>query len=286
MALMLCLLAFSLFGEVHPLGDSLAVIRLQIAVAGVVLSVVLWSLGDRLAGLGGGLALATTIPAVLALGVAPSAGPVGVTVYQKNMSFRMGETARLAADVRAIAPDILTLQEVTPENRAVLAELSESLPTQLVCDFARVGAVAIVTRWPGVSGSEICREGKGMAVMQVISPDGPVWLVSLHLHWPYPYQQATQMAELLQVLETLDGPVFLGGDFNMVPWSATMRQITRATRTGWIGPIRNTFPRFSPWLKLPIDHVLAPHGWTGSTDLRPLFGSDHRGVVARIASAP
>ena len=133
-----------------------------------------------------------------------------------------------------------------------------------------------------IAGSARCEAASGMAAMQVETPDGPVWVVSLHLHWPYPMGQAAQVRSLVPQLESLSGPVVLGGDFNMVPWSHAMRVIARATASKRIG-----VPQYSLPLKrlytLPIDHVLVNRNAKPAiTEKRPLLGSDHFGVLARF----
>ena len=120
----------------------------------------------------------------------------------------------------------------------------------------------------------------GLAALQAEGPEGRVWLVALHIHWPWPYGQAAHLDRLVPVLERLDGPVLLAGDFNAVPWSVAVGRVVQAVGGRLAGPVRGTFPRFGPLLVLPIDHVIAPEG--GTLDLRPLLGSDHRGVVARV----
>ncbi len=116
--------------------------------------------------------------------------------------------------------------------------------------------------------------------MQVEGPQGRLWLVSIHLHWPWPYRQAAQLATLVPMIEGLDGPTVIAGDFNMVRWSTALGALRTAGRVRNAGPVRGTYPQFGPLLVLPIDHVLAPGG--GTVALRPLLGSDHLGLVAEV----
>lgn len=286
MALIGCLaFAGSFAGALHGLGDSLAVFRVQIGLATLIPLVLLRALGVRRAiWVAAVLVLAVLPPVWRQVGPQPGAQAqaAGITVYQKNMLYRLRDLAPLIADVRAVAPDILTLQEVTPANAAIVAEVGDILPTRLVCGFARVGAVAIAARWNAIEGTARCVDPHGLGMVRVEAPDGPLWLVSLHLHWPWPHGQANQVAILREELEKLDGPVVLAGDFNMVPWAHSYRAIARASRTAGIGRAVNSFPRYGPFLPLPIDHVLGPQGMHGATALRPLLGSDHHGVVARF----
>lgn len=274
-------------GALHPAGDSLAVFRLWLAL-GVGLSALLLALlGARRLG-AGLLALALVAAVPLALRMAPGqarAGPGdGQSLYQKNLLFLLPDPAPILSEIGALRPDHITLQEVSARNRAAVFEALPEAYARHICPFARVGAVAVASRHPVDPGSEICHEGSGLAAFRVTSPDGPLWVVSIHLHWPWPHGQAGQVDRLLPLLAALDGPVLIGGDFNMVPWSHTLRRIERAARARVQGPTRGTRPLLAPLVDLPIDHVLFPG--RGGLQYRPPLGSDHDGVLARFHLDP
>lgn len=266
-------------GWLHPMGDSLAVFRAQGAALLALLALAAWGLGAVRAGLAGlALALLAGLPLAWAY-LAPQAPGADLTLYQKNMLFRNSDLAGLAADIRAAAPDVLTLQEVSEANKPLMAGLSDILPHQLWCPFRAVGGPAIATRLQPVAGQEIC--AKGLAAMKVTGPKGPLWLVSVHLHWPWPYGQSAHVAELLPVLEEMEAPVVMAGDFNMVRWSDAMAAMRVVAGIMQAGPVRGTYTGFAPWLVLPIDHVLSPGG--GLIEARPGLGSDHLGLLARLS---
>ena len=277
------LLAASFAGPLHGAGDALAVLRWQLAAGLAGLALLLRALAARRA-LWLVLAAALSVAPVgwAWLRPQPAPPPPGVTLYQKNLLFRLADPAPLLADIRAAAPDVLTLQEVTPRHRAILQALDDILPTRLWCPFAPVGGVAVASRWPAIPGTETCGGGDGYAAVRVRTPDGPLWLVSVHLHWPWPRIQPAQVSRIVPVLRAMDGPVLMGGDFNMVPWGHAVRRLARAARLGRIGRAHNSFPRFGPLAPLPIDLVFGPAGSTGTTWRRPLLGSDHHGILARI----
>lgn len=269
-ALAFGVVGLSFAGAYLPLGDSLAVFRpafVALAVGlGLLAGARFWAL----------VPLAAMGPVGLAY--VPRNVAAEFTFYQKNLLYKRAERSAFLADVAAVAPDFMSFEEVSHPNRAVLAALKGQLPSQKLCTFSTVTAVAVASRFAMVPGSGTC--GPGMAAMQVVTPQGPVWVVAVHLLWSWPRQQAAQVAQLVPVLERLDGPVVMGGDFNMVPWSHSLRALAGATRTRRAGPARGSYD-LQDALPLPIDHVLAPGG--GTTELREKLGSDHRGVVARIA---
>ncbi len=283
---LICLfvLGVSHFGALHPLGDSLAVFRGVLAIVGAVAALVL-VLQRRwiLAVFGAGVVLWSAYTVLMPRFEYSAALDTPYALYQKNMSFRMRDTGPLAADILQQAPDFVTLEEVDRENLALLVALKPDYPAQAFCPFANVGGVAVASRWPKVAGSDVCLQGQGMVAMQVETPDGPVWVVALHLHWPFPQGQAAQVRRLKTALQALDAPVVLGGDFNMVPWSHTVRVITAATGTRRIGAPKYTFPLFDGLYTLPIDHVLVNgNSRPAETWRRPQLGSDHYGMLARF----
>jgi endonuclease/exonuclease/phosphatase (EEP) superfamily protein YafD len=274
-ALLFALLAAGYLGAFHPAGDSFAVFRPQIANAAAIVAIAAFSLGQGwpaaalavAAGIGG-------LPIALAATQSPEVGQ-GIRLYQKNMLFMNDDLAALQSDIRAANPAILTLQEVSGQNRHLLAVMTDILPHQMRCPFAAVGGTAIATSLPPTPAAQIC--APGLAAMQVIGPDGPLWIVSVHLHWPWPFRQATQVDALIPVLEGLAEPMVIAGDFNMVPWSHTLGRWTKATHTQIAAPILGTYAGFAP-IMLPIDHVLGPAGTTVTQ--RPLAGADHHGLLA------
>lgn len=263
----------SFFGGLHPAGDSLAVFRLPIAAVFALWVIWLpWPAWLR------------WLVAVLCIGamaqiaalkyLSHPAGPI--TIYQKNLLFENDQVAALARDIRAADPDIVTLQELTSRNAPLVRDLRQEYPYQASCALVEWARVAILSRWP-VEG-EICLEKQGLVGIQIESPSGTFWAFSLHAFWPWPHGQEGQFDDLLPVLADLGTAVVIAGDFNMVPWSRTLRKMAASTGTTRAGPL---FPTFFKWgVPLPIDHVYAPGG--GQATRRPLAGSDHSGVLARV----
>lgn len=275
-------LAGGYLGWLHPLGDSLSVGRGMAAAAVLVLAVFASFAGLRMAAFvsmllamltGGQVLLAYSWPGL----------PGTYSVYQKNMMFRNAELPVLAADIRAADPAIVTLQEVLPENRAWMETLKDVWPHQLLCPGRVVGGPAILTRLDPVPGTEFC--GPGLAAMQVVA--GPAenqdrfWLISVHLHWPWPYGQAGQVEQLLPVLDRLQGPAIMAGDFNMVRWANSVMRMADILGVRPAGPTRGSYVGLSSQLPLPIDHVFSTLG--GRVTLRPAAGSDHLGLLAEVA---
>lgn len=276
-ALALLVLGLSFAGALHPVGDSLAVFRLGLAALALLL--VLFTrlpLGWRLAGVvlclaGAGSVLIHKLPLA-------EAGPL--TIYQKNMFHRNSDIEGLAQDILAAAPDIVTLQEVSVENEALLDLLWDAYPNQHLCRYTPRSGIAVLTRFE-TSGTPFCSENIGLAGVEVQTDRGPVWAMSLHSAWPYPGVQPGQMAWLYWYLGQVNRPAVIGGDFNMVPWSHTLQRVAETGGFRRAAPSRPTL-QLGP-APLPIDHVFAPGG--GHAEARGLLGSDHRGIVAHVTVA-
>lgn len=274
-------LAAGYLGWLHPLGDSLSVGRGVASAAVLVLAVCASFAGLRMAAFvsmllalltGGQVLLAYSWPGL----------PGSYSVYQKNVLFRNAELPALAADIRAAKPAIITLQEVLPENRAWMETLKDAWPHQLLCPGGTVGGTAILTQLPPVEGTAFC--GPGLAAMQVVggTADNPdrFWIVSVHLRWPWPYSQAEHAQLLLPILDKLQGPAIMAGDFNMVRWANSVREMSDILGVRPAGPTTGSFVGLSSIFPLPIDHVFATRG--GRVTSRPAAGSDHLGLLAEV----
>lgn len=137
-----------------------------------------------------------------------------------------------------------------------------------------------------------------MARMTLRAPDGkPFTVVSIHNHWPIPPQAFRRGQEVLnQYLRRYDrNRLILTGDFNLVPWSFTMRRqdrdlapLVRVTRNLFSWPAY--VPRVGlhwPLPFLPIDHVYAGPVWTASrVDVMQRVGSDHFPILVDLHFQP
>ncbi|MEM8593111.1 MAG: endonuclease/exonuclease/phosphatase family protein, partial [Pseudomonadota bacterium] len=178
-------------------------------------------------------------------------------------------------------PDVITLQEISPTNEPLLAALRPNYPHQHRCHYGTSYSLAVLSRLPPTSSSPMCSDVRGLAAIEITAPDGPGWVASVHLFWPWPYAQRPQVNEIAERLKALPGRKVVAGDFNQVPWSHAVKTLRRASAANYLGPRRATYSLHG--IPLPIDHVLAP---TGSVTRIPKHGSKHRGLLARIAFWP
>ena len=272
------MLIASFGGDLHPIGDSLAVFRVAILGAVLLLAVTVWRW--RIAQ--GAIAISLVLlGSTLAQGMPDRLEQsADLVLYQKNLLYLTTDRAGFVDDVIGSGADFVTLQEVSPANRYLLDELRDAYPYQLPCDLRSRGGVAVLSRWPTVGDD--CFRRRGL-VAGVFDRDGvQVRVIGVHLPWPWPRRQAAFVETLLPDFQVFRGDVTLvGGDFNMVPAGRSIARVARATGTQRVGHIERTYQVLG--YPIAIDHVLASAGATGTIEVRPRLGSDHFGVLARVA---
>lgn len=213
----------------------------------------------------------------VALHALPGKPGEDLRIYSKNLLDANTEMVAIAEDIRGAGADIVMLQELVEENAHILALLSETFPHQHVCRYSGKKRIAVLSRAP-MTNERVCSQNRSMAGARIEVAGKPVWIVSVHVPYPWPAGTPETVAELRGMLEALEGSVVVSGDFNAFPWTGRVQDIVRATNTKLAGPMRRSYVLFG--LPLPIDHVLAPGG--GRTKLRPRLGSDHWGLLADV----
>jgi endonuclease/exonuclease/phosphatase (EEP) superfamily protein YafD len=118
-------------------------------------------------------------------------------------------------------------------------------------------------------------------------------LIAVHLNWPTDAVQATQIEALANLVDRYDrNRLILAGDFNLTPWSFTLRRLDhrfgleRRDRALFSWPAQLILGgRLRPPLPfLPIDHLYAGSAWrTVAIERGPRLGSDHYPLVATLA---
>jgi len=196
-------------------------------------------------------------------------------VYQKNIRGGNEELHRVVHDIIKNQADIITFQELYSHNPYVLEQLKDTHPYQHWC----VGwGVAVASRFTFTDEQKTCEQF--IALSQINTEHGKIWIGSVHLERPWPKGQVKQLDEITQLLKPLNEPIILGGDFNAVPWSATMFNLEKTVNGKRVGPHRPSFD-LAPLFSLTIDHVIAEKR-NFVTEIRPKFGSDHRGLIADV----
>ena len=214
-----------------------------------------------------------------------------VKLLLANVNSANADYAALTGLARAESPDIVVLQEATPQWAAATAALRESLPHAHVEARPDTFGIVVYSRFP-LERVETFYLGAARvpAVFARVRADGATFsLVTAHVYPPLPglYEgRNEQLEDLAAHAARAERPVLLAGDLNVSPWSPYFKKFERASglknaRRGF--GVLPTWPTYRPALYVPIDHCLAsPEIKVTRFSTGARIGSDHLPVVVAV----
>jgi endonuclease/exonuclease/phosphatase (EEP) superfamily protein YafD len=247
--------------------------------------------------------VAAALAAALVVAIAPRAlgGPTAaeggsgpaLRVMTANMRFGSGSPEALVELVRRTRPDVLSVQELTPdlERRLFAAGLDELLPEGVSVPRTGGGGMGLYARMPLVRRDVLRSTRNPILVASVRLPGAaPVEVAAVHPPPPLRHRLSQWRRDLRAVpAATPQGSVrVVAGDFNATLDHAELRRILdtgyedAAAEVG--AGLRATWPagrRLPP--PVTIDHVLADRRCgVREVSVHTIPGSDHRAVVAEL----
>lgn len=185
------------------------------------------------------------------------------------------------------APDIAVIMEA-PALQPYLASLGATFPTRIGCESAQACDIALFSRLP-VTDATIQALGplKRMRLItaKVVVSGQTVTLVAVHLSKPYFDETAwIELTQVRALLQKIDGPIILAGDFNAAAWSGNVARFV--DRAGLMPPpaYPATWPLELGAFGIPIDNMFT----RGNAVIRTIsampdaMGSNHRGLRAVV----
>ncbi|MEP6019397.1 MAG: endonuclease/exonuclease/phosphatase family protein [Paracoccaceae bacterium] len=263
------------FAPMHPSLDSLALLRpifIALCLTGILAFKRSWLRRGFLAVL-----VVSFVNAIPMADAVPASSDL--RVYSKNLRYDNAQVEALFEDIQAAGADVLMLQEVSSVNETLLTRLRATFPYQTRCR-ARAGVAIVVASRFAFEGTPICSQRKALAIAKVSINEQSVWLASVHIPWHWPVRSHVNEKQAEDLLMSLEGPIVMAGDFNSVPWTHRVSRLKSVSRTRLAGPTFITLRHSRLPLSIPIDFVFAPGG--GQVELRPLLGSDHHGLLAKV----
>lgn len=285
-------------GRSFPLATAMTVLP-YVLLFGLVLVPVAWWLGPRPVALV--LSVAVLVGAALQLPrVLPSSGPQAtgptVTVAVANLREGGADAPSLVALVDELDVDVLVTVELSDAavDRLTAAGLDTRLPHRELRPSGRTSGGGLHSRWPLDPGPTTSRGGFGATPTATIAvPDA--LLLDLHGVHPLPPispDWTRAWARVLGGLPDPEEPVLrvLAGDLNATHDHPPFRDLLRAgyvdaaaTRGQAWRPTFSGLGFGAPVPPVTLDHVLVdPRIAVEHVAVRPLPGSDHRMVVARL----
>jgi endonuclease/exonuclease/phosphatase (EEP) superfamily protein YafD len=208
---------------------------------------------------------------------APLAGPT-IRMMTHNLFGMNYEMEKVSAAILAEDPDIIVFQEYFGEQATELHPLLlAEYPYFVRCRGGKRANLGMYSRIPfeqvedGACPDNAYVTDRTAHILATFHPqDGkPFSVITTHMDWPIPVQrQQDQLSALSEVVDKIDGPMILAGDFNSTPWSYSLREfvaengfvretvnlVTYPLRWFYFGAWRDTVPF------LPLDHVMTRGG--------------------------
>lgn len=211
-------------------------------------------------------------------------------VLSFNLLISNPNGAAIADMILERAPDVVMLFEAAPVF-GELERLSAAYPYRVGCDVeARCDTLLLSrTALSETRVESLSSFSEDRVIFARTEFEGrAVNLVAVHLTKPYFDQGAEiEVARLTRMLDGLEGPVFLAGDFNAAPWSRTLGRLVG--NAGLLAPSAypGTWPVRLGDLGIPIDtgFTRAPALIEHLEALADSLGSNHRGVFMRVGIA-
>jgi endonuclease/exonuclease/phosphatase (EEP) superfamily protein YafD len=257
----------------------------------------------------GPLFLPRSIPSIFRASSPPSS--TMLRVMTANLLVSNDDLRQVAGQIQAEGPDIVALQELSPEMAAYLAQtLRDKYPHQLLEPAESPMGLGILSRYPITSEHQGAALPRECFCQRVTFDYGGKTATLVNVHpWPprvgylrvgrlpiptsfAPEQTKRALAVVQQELAGRTGPLIVLGDFNLSDRQPLYRELRRTledahAEAGW--GLGYSFPSLSfeglPNISLVrIDYILHDRSFTArSTRTGTTPGSDHRHVVADLA---
>ena len=196
-------------------------------------------------------------------------------------------------------PDILALQELTPEvSDQLVSSLEEEFPYHTLDIQADVVGQGILSRFPIQQLSDLPDYNYQSAIVE--TPSGSIRIFNIHTPTLFPTTwdrdrkvQRSFIEEFMSEVKLFEEPVVLLGDFNTTPHSENYTILTADlsdtfTESGWgLGLSYPARPKFGIELPTPLVHIdyIFTNSLLKSFETKVLKesgGSDHRPLITHL----
>ncbi len=293
------------FGENWWIADLFAHFRYHYALGALLLVGAALALGRRVTGLAAACLVGAQIWAIAAPPRTPAVERTETGTPLRVMSVNvLVVNARhddVAAAVERAAPDIVSLQEISPAWHPVVARLAKSLPHVAPADWrTRPSDNILLSRHPIRESRMVIPPGpaRWFAHVEATVEIGgqPVHVLAVHPPLPYgPLLTDIRQAHLdyyARIAARSDLPLLIAGDFNITPYSPRFRALLREgglryVHLGWAWPRSWPSAHYGALTRhlrgFQIDHVLTSrHFAVAGARAAEDVGSDHYPIVADL----
>ncbi len=206
-----------------------------------------------------------------------------------NINASNGNAERVLGSIAQADPDILLLEEVTPQWAEKLSRLDTRYKYRISEPQAGCFGIMLLSKYPLEHGKvvEIGSGGVPSVIAEAYLPQGVVCIVGTHPPPPLGAELSKhrndQLAALPALVKKQSRPVLLMGDLNTTPWSPYFTKLVR--ESGLKNSMKGfghqpTWPRKHFFLRIPLDHMLcSPEITIRNRMVGRDVGSDHFPVI-------
>lgn len=223
------------------------------------------------------------------LGEMAPEGPNPIKLMNANVLANNDQYDRLIDSIHAEQPDVIFLQEVSPEWLDGLTAIQSDYPFSYAEPRHDNFGIAMFSRLPLDSVTHIDSPPMDYpTIVATLTVDGER-LTLVNTHPTIPLTQSgfdarnAQLRSVAEVVNAADGAVILCGDLNTSMWSPAYGALEETTglenaRRG--AGILPTWPTFMPFAMIPIDHALVSDGvHVVEIERGERSGSDHLSLL-------
>jgi endonuclease/exonuclease/phosphatase (EEP) superfamily protein YafD len=206
-----------------------------------------------------------------------------------NINASNGNAPAVLSYISDVNPDLIVLEEVTPDWAFELSKLAERYPYHIMEPRTDCFGIMLLSKYPLKNDTirPIGDVGLPSVISDVYLPHGEITVIGTHPLPPtsvtYAKGRNNQLTRLPALIREQRHPVLLIGDLNVSPFSYWFRRLLSdsALKNSMKGfGFQPSWPAQTPWLRIPLDHVLhAPEIKIHRRFTGPDVGSDHLPVV-------
>lgn len=219
-------------------------------------------------------------------------GPHDIRLLHANVLYTEPNYATIVSLVRAQAPDIVVLQEMTPASIRGVSALTSTFPYQYSIWSKGPCHILVGSQTPIKVDSALAYPERIVSLTTTVH-GRKIALLTVHPHTPIiPSWFADRNQQLAAVADSVRQqrrPAVMLGDFNISVFSPVYQRLfdgsgLTACRRGF--GLQPTWPRFLPPLFIPIDHAFINAGFrTVNFQTLNQGDSDHKAVVVDLSFA-
>jgi len=227
--------------------------------------------------------LASEAPQTLAT---PAEGMQEIRVASYNTLYDNENIDAVKAEVARLDADVITLLEMGPKKRRIMAELKDRYPYQADCYKVDYCNLVVLSKFPVIeSDARALWEGAPYIRAKLGPEAGGLTVFGIHtIRFPHSRAQFRQVNVIAQLIENTPGRKLVMGDFNATPFSRIVEVVEQRANLRRL----TSLPSWPSHVGLPqmaIDHIFVSSGIipTESQRIGEPAGSDHFPVTLKIA---